>query len=368
MKVMVFVDKPLPRERPTGIGVAAFNMSLALSRRGLTVCYVCRGRTDITTKVNERMLVRTLRNYSRGNLFAAISLVREEMPDIFHVHSAAAFPSLLLGRALGRGVVMHAHGNEPMRPLGRALTRKAGMDLSQRVIAISEVTRRDLIGYQGLSPDKIEVAYNGVDVDAFTPLERQPEILRKYGLEKFDRIMLSMGAIQRRKGQHTIIQSLPSIVREWPNLAYVNVGRPYDERYEARLEGEARSLGVLGNVKFLRDVPQGDLVALINSASFCLHPSSSEAFGLAVVEEMACARAVIAYDSGAMPEIIENGSEGLLVDPKDNVDLRQSMQKLLSDDELTLRLGRAAREKVVRKFTWDLSAERLVAIYRGLGR
>jgi glycosyltransferase involved in cell wall biosynthesis len=367
LKVAVFVDKPVPRERPTGIGVAAFNMSLALSRRGLTVHYVCRGDTDKTVWVNDHLAVHTARNYSRDNIRVALDVMRRERPEVVHVHSTAALPSLLLGRALGRAVVVHSHGDEPLHPLRLGLMRKIEMDFSDRVVAVSEDTRTELITHQHLSPNKVVVAYNGVNIDDFKPSsDRFSEVLAKYGLENFDRIVLSIGAVQARKGQWRIIRCLPTILKEWPNLAYVNVGRPYDEAYQVRLREDAERLGISDNVRFLSGVPHEDLVALINSAWLCVHPSTQEAFGLAVVEEMACGKPVIAFKVAALPEIIEDGVDGILLAPGDSLGLMTWILNLLDDASLAKRMGEAARQKVATKFTWDLAAAQLERIYEGL--
>jgi len=363
LRVAVFVDKPVPSERPTGIGIAAYNMSLALSRRGLTVHFVCRGEANKTVWVNDHLVVHTVRNYSRDNLRVALDVIKKERPEVVHVHSTAALPSLLLGRALGRAVVVHSHGDEPLRPLRPALMRKVGINFSHRVVAVSEATRKDIINHQRVSPKKVVVAYNGVNIGDFKPSGQSPEVLAKYGLESFERIILSIGAIQARKGQWRIIQCLPAILKEWPNLVYVNVGRPYDEVYQARLRGDAERLGISENVRFLSGVPDEDLVSLINSAWLCVHPSSYEPFGLAVVEEMACGRPVVAFNVAALPEIIENGVDGILVAPEDSPGLTSSILNLLGDASLAKRIGEAARQKVATKFTWDLAAAQLEGIY-----
>ena len=364
MKVITLVDKPVPSERPTGIGVAAFNLALALSKRGVDVHYVCRGAVEETVALTDHLTVQTIRNYSRDNVRVTLDSLRKDAPDIVHVHSTAALPSLFLGRVIGRAVAMHSHGDEPLHPLKLALMRKAGMILSQRVIAVSEATRDDIIRTQHLSPKKLAVVYNGVRVEDFRPLTDPTHVLQKYGLEGADKILLSVGAVQERKGQWTIVNCLPEILLRWPGLTYVNVGRAYDPSYQEQLLQEAERLGVSKNFRLLTGVPHEDLVALINSADVCVHPSIREAFGLAVAEEMACARPVVALDVDAMHEIIDDGINGLLVQPNDQNSLTGSILKLLGDSQLSKRLGDAARAKVVAKFTWDQAASTLEALFR----
>jgi len=359
----MFVDKPLPSERPTGIGVAAFNVALALSKRRIAVYFVCRGAVDENIVLNDDLTVRTIRNYSRDNVRVALDSLRTEDSDVVHVHSTAALPSLLLGRALGRAVVTHSHGDEPLHPIRLTLMRKVEMNLSHRVVAVSKINRDELIRNQRLSPKKVEIAYNGVNIDDFRPSNDLSRILPKYGLEDADKIVLSIGAVQERKGQWTIVQCLPKILKRWPNLTYVNVGRAYDSSYLDKLLKEAERLGVSKRVRLLTAVPHDDLVALINSAQVCVHPSTREAFGLAVVEEMACGRPVVAFEIGAMSEIIDSGVDGLLVQPNNQDELTASILDLLGDPQLSKKLGDAARAKVVAKFTWAQTASRLESVY-----
>jgi glycosyltransferase involved in cell wall biosynthesis len=364
MKVITLVDKPVPSERPTGIGVAAFNMALALSKRRIDVRYVCRGAVQETISLNDYLTVQTVRNYSRDNVRITLDVLRKDAPDVVHVHSTAALPSLFLGRVLGKAVAMHSHGDEPLHPIKLALMRKAGMILSQRVITVSEATRDDIIRTQRLSPKKIAVVYNGVSVEDFRPLPGPTHVMQKYGLEDAGKVLLSVGAVQQRKGQWMIIRCLPKILEKWPGLTYVNVGRAYDPSYQNQLLKEAERLGVSKNFRLLTGVPHDDLVALINSADVCVHPSSREAFGLAVAEEMACARPVVALDVDAMHEIIDDGVNGLLVQPSDQDNLTASILRLLGDPQLSKRIGEAARVKVVAKFTWDQAAAGLETLFR----
>jgi len=238
------------------------------------------------------------------------------------------------------------------------------MSLSQRVIAVSERTRQDIIKNHGVPGSKVVVAYNGVDTEEFRPVPRQPSILRKYGLGA-EMLILSVGAVQPRKGQMRMVECMPKILSAWPGATYVNVGPTYDVAFTNSVLDRARQLGVSDAVRLLAGVPQEDLVALISAADLCVHPSSREPFGLAVVEEMACAKPVVALDSGALPEIIDNMVDGVIVDSMGRT-LGDSILAILSDPALMRRMGAAARDKVTDKFTWDKTASRLEEIYRGL--
>ena len=363
----MLTDKSLPSERPTGIGVAAYNMALALAKRGNNVQYLCRGETEGREDVTDHLTVRTIKHYSKDNLGASLSILKSEGCEVFHVHSSAAAPSLIAAWALRRGAVFHSHGDQPLHPLRLTLIRNIEMSLSQRVIAVSQSTRQDIVNNHHIPSEKVVVAYNGVDVGEFTAMLPQSTVLARYGLDGYQKIVLSVGAVQPRKGQFTMVECLPKILTRWPELVYVNIGTSYDEAFKAKVIRRAAELGVQRALRLLPQVPREDLISLINAADLCVHPSIREPFGLAVVEEMACSKAVVSYKLGAIPEIIDDGVDGILVSPNDNHELQSAIIGALDDPGLAKKLGEAAREKVMAKFTWDRTASRLEEIYEDLG-
>jgi glycosyltransferase involved in cell wall biosynthesis len=363
MNVCMLADKPLPAERPTGIGVAAYSMALALARRGVAVHYICRGEEDRTTEVNPRLSVQAIKHFSRDNLASSLSVIRQGGCQLMHVHSSSAVPSLVGAWALRKPTIFHSHSDQPLHPLGLTLVRNVEMGLSRRVITVSRSTRAELMRNHHLPGGKVSVAYNGVDPDEFRPSASVPTILRKYGLEGCDRMILSIGTLQKKKGQSTMIECLPRILKSWPRLLYVNAGSSNDRDYRSRLLARADELGVSRAVRLLPLLPRDELVGVINAADLCVHLSTQEAFGLAVVEEMACSKAVIAFDSCAMPEIIDDRVNGFLVRPGSREDLIASILDALSDPNMAKRLGGAARAKVLAKFTWDQTASRLEVIF-----
>jgi glycosyltransferase involved in cell wall biosynthesis len=359
----MLTDKPLPSERPTGIGVAAFNMALALSKRGSTIYFVCRGKAEETADLNSHLRVHTIRRYSRDNLAASLALLREEGCELVHVHSSSAIPSLIVARMLRRSTILHAHGDEPLHPIRLTVIRNIGMHLSERVIATSRNTRGDIIKNHHVSPGKVIVAYNGVDIEEFRPSSELSNVSLKYALEGYDKMILSVGTLQPSKGQSKMVECLPKILQRWPRLVYVNVGAPYELGFQTRLLERAEELGVSRAIRLLSGLPQYDLVALINAADLCVHPSTREGFGLAVVEEMACGKAVVAFNADSLPEIVDNGVDGLLVDPNNKEELTGALSDVIGDSEFAKRLGDAARRKVEGRFTWDRTASRLEQIY-----
>jgi glycosyltransferase involved in cell wall biosynthesis len=359
-------DKPLPQDRPTGIGVAAYALALALSRRGVAVDYLCRGLERADVRINDYLTIHTLDHFSRDNAVAVHRVIRQTGVRLVHVHSSSAFPSVFLSKLLGRIIVTHSHDTESLHPLRQGLLRQAGVDLSDQIIAVSRETQRKVIRTHRVPPSKVEVVYNGVDTGVFRVIGDDEDRSTNHGLSSRDGLILSIGAVQRRKGQWRIIENLPAILKEWPRLVYLNIGAIYDPDYRDALIERARELGIGQAVRFMTGVSEKELVSIINLATVCVHPSVREGFGLAVVEEMACGKPVVAFDISALPEIIDNGVDGILVAPQDPEAITKSLLNLLNDPSLAKRIGGAARQKIATRFTWDLAAVQLERIYQVL--
>jgi glycosyltransferase involved in cell wall biosynthesis len=359
----MLVDKPLPSERPTGIGVAAFNMAFALSKRNIDVRLVCRGEKENEEAIDDFLTVQTIKHYSRDSPNATLGNLRAKRYDLIHVHSSSALPSIVLSRILRRIVVYHSHSVESLRPIHLTLMRLFAMKASQCVVTVSKKTQEDIVKRHWVSLGKTAVAHNGVDVELFRPLTNFENILSKYDLHRYDKIILSVGRVQKGKGQWRMLRCLPKIVQRWPKLVYLNAGTVYDADYLQRLIEMASSLGVSQSVKFLGAIPSEDLVGLINLADLCVHPSTREAFGLAVAEEMACGKAVVAFNIDAIPEIVENGIDGILVEPSSGDSLVGPILNLLDHQDLAKRIGSVARSKIVSKFTWNETAATLEKTY-----
>ena len=122
-----------------------------------------------------------------------------------------------------------------------------------------------------------------------------------------------------------------------------------------------------GNVRWIdAAVPRTDLVALLGGASVFVCPSVYEPLGIVNLEAMACATPVVASRVGGIPEVVDDGRTGLLVDPGDEPALAASVNALLADPSRAAAMGAAGRERAVAEFSWTTIAERTVELYRSL--
>lgn len=205
---------------------------------------------------------------------------------------------------------------------------------ADRIIAISECTKRDIVALGHYPEDRIDVIYQGVD-DRFAddvPGETLREVSRRYALPP--RYVLFVGTIEERKNAALIVEAL---ARQPEEVDAVIVGRrtPYADR----VERTARRLGVARRVHLLSGVPDADMAALYRGATVFAYPSRYEGFGIPVVEAIRCGLPVVAATGSCLEEA--GGPGALYVHPDDAGAMAAALSRLFSDA--------AARQTMVKR-------------------
>jgi glycosyltransferase involved in cell wall biosynthesis len=217
---------------------------------------------------------------------------------------------------------------------------------ADRVLAVSERTKRDLIELYDVPHERIVVTPNGVD-PAFTP--NGP---REDGAP----YALVVGTIQARKDPESAIKALA--LMDDSSLRLVFAGP--DKGGRASAEREARGAGLAGRVEFRGHVPQDELAALYRGAACLVFPSRYEGFGLPVLEAMASGTPVVATTAGALPEVA--GEAAILVEERNAAALAGGIERALADHD---RLAAAGLERASH-FSWAETARLTVDVYRDL--
>jgi glycosyltransferase involved in cell wall biosynthesis len=167
-------------------------------------------------------------------------------------------------------------------------------------------------------------------------------------------MVLYTGRIIPVKGVAELVQALPS------GVPLTIAGPTYDVAYYQRLQRLAQGK----DVTFTNRISDSDLVAHYQRATVAVAPSlHSELLGLVVLEAMACGTPVICTNVGGMPELVEDGVTGFVVEPGDERALRERIELMMGDTRQARRMGEAARARVSERFTWDLVAERCLEAY-----
>jgi glycosyltransferase involved in cell wall biosynthesis len=272
--------------------------------------------------------------------------------DIVHTHHTRSAPSriaALLARARGNAAVTTDHG------LTGGTWRGMLLALFHRFLLVSEYSAREL----RTPPARTRVIYGGVDCARYHPDPQAPR-----------RGVLFVGRVTPHKGIDRLIRALP----DGADLAVAGTGGHDPAAPERDYPDLLRRLARGRSVRFLGAVPDDRLPALYRQAAVLALPSVDrtcygrhvgvvELLGLVVLEAMASGTPVVCSRIGGLPEIVEDGVTGFLVEPGDVRALREALDRLLRDRVLAERLGRNARERARERFTWDACALRCLAAY-----
>ena len=194
----------------------------------------------------------------------------------------------------------------------------------KKIVAISEMVKRDIVDYYGIPEDEVEVIYNGVDTEYFHPRNKvyREQVRSRYGLSPHDIVLIFVSHNFRLKGLRYLIQALPFIKKKNDNVKLLVVGRDNIRPYR-RL---AKKMGCEEDVFFAGRV--SDLERYYPSADILVHPTFYDACSLVVLEALASGVPVITTQFNGAGGILSNGKEGfVLEDPREVEALIEKREK-----------------------------------------
>jgi glycosyltransferase involved in cell wall biosynthesis len=226
------------------------------------------------------------------------------------------------------------------------------------IITVSENSKGDIINYLGIPPETIFVIPEGKD-DKFKPQndpETVSEIRNKYGLRRA--FILHVGTLEPRKNLVGLIRAYhrSRARKEYQLVMAGGKGWMYKEIFKT-----VGKLGLSREVIFTGYVPEDDLPALYNASSLFVFPSLYEGFGLPPLEAMACGTPVITSSVSSLPEVTADAA--ILVDPFNIEEIKDSIDSVLSDQELASSLKKKGLERAA-LFTWEKTAQKTLEVYR----
>lgn len=282
-------------------------------------------------------------------------------PGLIHAHDAlpCGHAALLLKRSLGIPYVVTAHGRDAFfeKQLAGVGLSRVGARVARAVFteAAAVVCVSDLVAdvvQEGTGGEaRVEVVYNGFDPEVFHPGAGT----RAVG----GPVLLSVGNLHRTKGQHLVIEALPSIRDAFPDVRYLLAG---EGPYRGELERLARTLGVAGQVRFLGRQPRAEVARLMAASDLFVLPSYDEAFGCVYVEAMGTGTPVVACKGQGGALIVDDGVDGFLVDPTAQA-VGAAVLTVLGDPGRADAVGREALTSALSRFTWAASAAALRRVY-----
>jgi glycosyltransferase involved in cell wall biosynthesis len=226
-------------------------------------------------------------------------------------------------------------------------------------IAVSEANARYLSEEKGLPSKKIVVIHNGCDLARFVPSHRAPAGLKtSLGFHEHDPVLVVLARLEPQKGHRTLLQSLQSVRREFPQVRLVCLG---DGCLREELESQVRDLGLEDSVRFLGY--QQNVLDWLSLATVTVLPSLWEGLPLSAIESLAAGCPVVATAVDGTPEVVVDGKTGLTVPPNDPELLAGAICRLLRNPELRERLVEAGRRWVMEHFSQERQVRQTQELY-----
>jgi len=307
---------------------------------------------------------------------------RGDPPDIVHINNLSQFVPVIRKILPQSKIVLHMQC-EWLTQLNSALI-ESRLRQSDLILACSshviDLVQESFPIYQ----DACHVIFNAVNEDSFSS--------ESIGLrDKDDNVrIVFVGRVSPEKGTHVLVNAFQKAAQRVPDIKLLIIGpdavTPHDflvglgdvsivqelERfyqpkttYQQKLDDSVLP-EMKDKISFQGPIPHDQLVELYQAANIMVNPSLSEAFGMSLVEAMACELPVIASRVGGMKEIVLDNQTGIFVEPGDEASLEEAIVRLALDVNLRRSMGKIGRQRVIEKFTWDQISNTLLRYYESL--
>lgn len=237
-----------------------------------------------------------------------------------------------------------------------------GLKKADRIITISEYSKKDIMEYLGYPENKISIVYPAVDHDIYY-VKRNREIIKDLGILDTHKVILYVGSEQPRKNFPFLLEALSKLKEKIPEIRFLKIGNSQVPGAREKHQELVEKLGLQEEVIFVGYVSEGDITKYYNAADLFVYPSLYEGFGMPPLEAMACGTPVVTSNATSLPEVVADAA--LTLDPKDIDAFVDAMYNMLTDEKL--------REKMISKgleraqlFKWEKSAADMRRVYEQL--
>lgn len=350
-----------------GIGTYTVSLAKALKAKGMEVFVGSSGGVLISELTQGAISHININMRTKSELspkvfravFEITDIVRRLNIDIIHCQTRI---TQVIGFIVSRLCKVHfistCHGFF-RRNIGRFLFPCWG----EMVIAISNAVRENLISYFKVDENRIKLIYNAIDIKKFLKDFSEDEKVKlkdKFGLRRDYNIIGTVARFTPDKGHDALIYGLFEMLKKKPNIQMVFIG---DGKEKKRIVDIVQRLNLSEHVIFIK--PQINTANVLSVMDvFMFTPARKEGMGLVLLEAFASGKPVVATNVGGIPDVVENGVNGFLIEPSRPELLVEPTLKLLKDKELYKKMSQLAIETAVRKFSINGMADKVETLYK----
>ena len=393
LKVLMF-GWELPPSNSGGLGVACYGLSKAMSKNA-DILFVLPRKVDVSadfvkllfannirvttidsplkpylTPAGYKLLAEDVTIYG-SNLFEEVmryavearKIAMQEEFDVIHAHDWLSFPAGIAAKEVsGKPLVVQLHSTEYDRCGGLNLNQgvydieKKGMELADRVIGVSNLTKAIIKEHYGIPDSKVFTVHNRINADEYNQdVEDRIFRIKKDG----KKVVLFAGRITLQKGPDYFLQGAKKVLDYEKNVLFVMAG---SGDMEYKIMRDAADMGISDKFIFTGFLRGKELSHIFKMADIFVMPSVSEPFGIAALESIVHGTPVILSKQSGVSEVVQNA---LKVDFWDTDEMANKILSILKHESLHSVLKENG-ENEVKVFTWDTAADECLRIYRGM--
>jgi len=377
-----------------GTGSYVYYLSKELIKNGYTTSVVTGYGESKDIKINNQQRAFFLKTFKApiirsflfaGTAFQKLKKINDKISvDITHINLPLV-PSFAVPKNFGKTLITTVHStwkgeaeairNEPysrlnsnerfMVSFNRVLRffEEQTLERSNKLIAVSDFTRRELLKYYNVKEAKIRVIHNGVDIHKFAPPEDKAKVKQELGFSNKEFNILSVGRLYARKGLFTLIKSVSIVAKKYRNVKLIISGKGQSNEMK-KLVDYAEKLGIRSNILFTGYFPDAKLPKLYQAADIFAFSTFYENLPFAVLEALSSRLPVVTTNVGGIPEMIEDGKNGFLVPPANSAALSDRIIYLIENPAAASEMANQARETVENRFDWRLIVKKVLKVYR----
>jgi glycosyltransferase involved in cell wall biosynthesis len=334
-----------------------YKIHVCCLRREGVLANVLRAREIQITSLNMRL------RYWPIAVYRLYNLVKRLKPEIVHTHMyEAGLWGGMAGKLAGVPVIIATEHSIAFTRKRHRIVELLINRFTDKRIAVSDEIRNCYIENHLGRPEKIITIPNTVDVERFTGLISRKELRKQLGVSISSLLIGTVARLVQPKRLDHLLQAARLVCDAIPQACFLIIG---DGILREELEGQALTLGLAPeNIKFLGS--RQDIPDLLSTIDIFVLSSEMEGLPVAMLEAMAASRPVVATRVGAIPQVIQDGHNGLLISPHDPTGLAKAILTLIGDSTLRESLGREAYRTVEARFSTNVVCQQITALYEAL--
>jgi len=361
MKVLLLADPNSVHTIKWAKSLAQNNIDVFIFGMGLFSVKDYDGINNISVRTLNENVARDEGVLSKISYLKALPIIKEiikkNKPDILHAHYVSSY-GLLGALSKFHPFILSVWGSDvfdfPNNSFIHKTILKYNLRKADKILSTSEIMAKETQLYTKKS---IEITPFGINTDQFTYQQGNDSL--------FDKDDIVIGTIKSLEP----VYGIEYLIKTFKIVSDNNINLPLkllivgSGSLEKKLKGLVKSLNIEKQTIFTGKIPHSEVTKYLNMLSIFVALSKKESFGVSVIEASACEKPVVVSNVGGLPEVVDNNNTGFVVTPKSEKEAAKMIERLVLDQKLRTKMGKAGRERVKKLYNWDNNVKQMITIY-----